>query len=483
MNETFLRTNEERVNKIITAIFWIIFIGTTYFFLNKQMLGEVYGSLIIELLLSTFFIYKKKVRLSTAISLMMILTFTTPYITTSSAGMIIMVVLCLVSLYLNKKLLYIFGFLYTFSYAVIYVSDKHTVDLPFLLSLGFVILTAFVLYFVVKRSVDLIRLSIEKQVEANELLDSLDHVVNVIQESTTALSDDINNCNQDIKTLKNSSNTIAISVGDVTEGVVNQADILTYINEMMNQADENMLKINELTKNLAQTSNNSSLMVNIGSDKINHMGNQMEIINSAVTESLTTVDELNKSMDAVNIFLSAISQISDQTNLLALNANIEAARAGEAGAGFAVVANEIKKLADQCLNTVKQIDSIIHDIQNKTQLVYEKVHNGSVAAMEGEVLTKQVLESFDNIKESFDVIDGYIVNEVSMTNMVSTIVTQMREQTKNISNIAKKHSATTQEMLATTWEQNANIEVLYNTIRNIHDSSIKLEELIVKREI
>jgi methyl-accepting chemotaxis protein len=394
-----------------------------------------------------------------------------------------MVVLCLVSLYLNKKLLYIFGFLYTISYAVIYVSDKHTIDLPFLLSLGFVILTAFVLYFVVKRSVDLIRLSIEKQVEANELLDSLDHVVNVIQESTTALSDDINNCNQDIKTLKNSSNTIAISVGDVTEGVVNQADILTYINEMMNQADENMLKINELTKNLAQTSNNSSLMVNIGSDKINHMGNQMEIINSAVTESLTTVDELNKSMDAVNIFLSAISQISDQTNLLALNANIEAARAGEAGAGFAVVANEIKKLADQCLNTVKQIDSIIHDIQNKTQLVYEKVHNGSVAVMEGEVLTKQVLESFDNIKESFDVIDGYIVNEVSMTNMVSTIVTQMREQTENISNIAKKHSATTQEMLATTWEQNANIEVLYNTIRNIHDSSIKLEELIVKREL
>ncbi|MDF2588653.1 MAG: hypothetical protein K0S41_2494 [Anaerocolumna sp.] len=60
MNETFLRTNEERVNKIITAIFWIIFIGATYFFLNKQMLGEVYGSLIIELLLSTFFIYKKR---------------------------------------------------------------------------------------------------------------------------------------------------------------------------------------------------------------------------------------------------------------------------------------------------------------------------------------------------------------------------------------------------------------------------------------
>lgn len=71
----------------------------------------------------------------------------------------------------------------------------------------------------------------------------------------------------------------------------------------------------------------------------------MSIINSAVTDSLTTVEMLNQSMDDVNTFLSAISQISDQTNLLALNANIEAARAGEAGAGFAVVAKEIQKLS------------------------------------------------------------------------------------------------------------------------------------------
>lgn len=481
MNDNFMKTNEAKVNKIIASILWIIFIGSTYFVLKKQVLGEVYGSLFVELVFSTFFIFKKKHQhLTISILLMGVLTCTIPYLSTSSAGMIIMIVLCVVSLYLNKVLLYLFGFSYNFAYIVIYYANNHKYDSTFFSTLGFIILTIAALYFVVKRSTDLIQLSIRKEAEAKELLGSLNHMVSVINDSTSSLSVDITNCNQDIGTLKDISNTMAINVQEVTEGVTNQSESLTNISDMMNKVDEKMFEINHLSKSLADTSVNTSQVVYHGSEKINQMGKQMNIINSAVTDALTTVEELNKSMDEVNSFLSAITQISDQTNLLALNANIEAARAGEAGVGFAVVANEIKKLADQCLNTVKQIDKIIHDIQSKTQLVFEKANNGSIAAKDGEDITRQVLESFDNIKSSFKSIDGYIINELNMTDIVSTIFTQIRVQTENISDISQKHSAATQEMLATTQEQDANIEVIYKTIGNINNSSKDLQELIEK---
>ncbi len=112
-------------------------------------------------------------------------------------------------------------------------------------------------------------------------------------------------------------------------------------------------EINSFAIHLADTSLNASQIVFEGTEKINHMEKQIAIINTAVSDSLTTVQELDSSMDDINSFLSGINQIAEQTNLLALNAAIEAARTGESGKGFAVVAEEVRKLAEQSANTVK----------------------------------------------------------------------------------------------------------------------------------
>jgi len=482
MNDNFMKTNVAKVNKIIASILCLVFAIFTFLVIKHQLGLEAYGSLLIELIFSVFFICKKKFQLGTTVILLVsILTCTVPYIETPFAGMLIMIVLCGISLYLNKALLYGFGGLYNIAYIIIYYATNHTFDTNFFRTLGFIELTILALYFVCKRSNDLINLSIQKEAEAKELLDSLDNMVDVIQENTSSLNVDINNCNQDIGTLKNISNIMAANVQEVTEGVIDQSESITDISNMMNKADEKMSEINQLSKNLADTSENTSQVVFQSSARINQMGKQMNIINLAVTESLETVEELNKSMDEINNFVSAINQISNQTNLLALNANIEAARAGEAGAGFAVVANEVKKLAEQSSHMVNQIDEIINDIKAKTQLVFEKANNGSIAVKEGESITNQVRENFDNIKLSFKSIDEYVANELIMTENVSAIFTKISVQAENISSISQKHAAATEEILATTQEQGTNIEIIYESISSINNSSIKLQELIEKR--
>lgn len=484
MNESFLRTNAAKVNKIIASILWLTLIGFALFFLlgSNQVRAEVVFSLLLELLFVTWFIFKKKYQLQTTVILVIAtLTCTIPYIESPGAGMLIVVVLCIVSLYLNKGLLYGFGGLYNISYIVIYYSEHRQFDSTFYMTLGFIELTIVALYFVCKRSADLIQVSLRKEAEAKELLAALDNMVGVIHESTSALNVDIAHCNNDIGVLKEISDTITANIQEVGEGVVDQSGSITHISGMMNEADGKMAEMNQLSQSLADTSEATGQVVHQSSVRIHQMGNQMSMINSAVTESMTTVEELNQSMDDVNAFLSAINQISDQTNLLALNANIEAARAGEAGAGFAVVAKEIQKLAQQCLSTVKQIDGIIENIKSKTQLVVEKTNNGSLAAKEGEALSRQVLESFDNIRTAFERINAYIANELEMTDHVSLIFSQVREQVENISGISQKHAAATEEMLATTQEQEKNIDVIYEFIGSINNSSIRLQELIEKR--
>ncbi|AIQ73633.1 methyl-accepting chemotaxis protein [Paenibacillus sp. FSL R5-0636] len=482
MNDSFLKAYAAKVNKIIVSILWFALIGFCFFLGGDQVRVEVVFSLLLELLFVTFFIFKKKYQLQTTVILVVaILTCTIPYIESPGAGMLIVVVLCVVSLYLNKALLYGFGGMYNLSYFVIYYSEHHQFDTTFFMTIGFIELTIVALYFVCKRSSDLIQLSLRKEAEAQELLAAMDKMVSVIHENTSGLNVDIAHCNNDIGVLKDISDTITANIQEVAEGIIDQSESITHISGMMHEADRKMSEINQLSQSLAGTSEATGQVVRQSSDRIHQMGEQMNIINTAVTDSLTTVEELNQSMDDVNTFLGAINQISDQTNLLALNANIEAARAGDAGAGFAVVAKEIQKLAQQCLNTVKQIDGIINNIKSKTQLVVEKANNGIIAVKEGETISGQVLESFDSIKTAFERIDRFIANELDMTDHVSVIFSQVSVQVENISDISQKHAAATEEMLATTQEQEKNIDIIYEFIGSINSSSIRLQQLIENR--
>lgn len=482
MKINFVKKNADKVNKIIAGILWLVLaVSTVLLFFNVIRL-EVYGSFFLELSIASILIRIKKFHTATiAVLFLAILTYTIPYIGTSYSGMVIMSVLCIISLYLNKAILYSFGSLYSISYIIIYYSKHHVIDRTFMTTLALVALTVIALYFVCKRSVDYIQISIQKEEETKELLDSLNNIVQVIHENTTLLNSGISSCNKDISALRNQSNIISGNVNDVTDGISKQSESLFQINDMMDNADRNMKEINMLSKRLEEISKNTNQIVEQGSDSINQMGKQMDIISITVSETVDTIEKLNVSMDDVNNFLTEIKQISSQTNLLALNASIEAARAGEAGAGFTVVSNEIKKLAEQSSNTVVRIDNILNNIKENTMHVSEKALNGNLAVQEGNSMVQQVLLSFENIEEAFKQIDMNIEHELEMTDMENEIFLHIQDQLQNISSISYKHVQAMEDMNKTIHEQNENVEIIYQSIGNIDSSSKKLQNLIEKR--
>lgn len=468
---TFMKENTAQVNKILAGILWVMLIAVCIMFFNGWAPGVVAGSLLAELILATALILKTKRRtLTMAVLFMSILTCTVANIGGAYTGMIISVVLSVVSLYMDKRILFAFGGLYAVTYTAIHAAF----DIEYFTTVGFLGLLVVILYFVCKRGAHLIQLSNKNEAEANSM-------VGVIRKNTTHLHDNIGHCNEDISLLREISNTMSVKINEVASDAVDQSSSIMCINEMMNIADTEMSEISQMAHDLAETAQNANQTLKRGAKQFHEMDQQTGIINLAVSESLSTIQALNVSMEQVNSFLDAINKIASETNLLALNASIEAARAGAAGAGFSVVAGQIKNLAQQSGQLVQDIDFIVKNINAKTSEVLQKATAGDAAAKEGKQITRQVLSSFANIRQAFEKIDHYIENELSRITQISSAFSQIRGQSENISTISQKHLTATNEMLAATKAQNESMDVIYRSIGSINTSSVSLQELIEKR--
>lgn len=399
---------------------------------------------------------------------------------TPHAGMYIIIGLCIAALYLSKRFLLFTSIIYSLAYIIIEILNHNIQEA--IINLIISIFPIVTLYYLCKWGNELIQSASESENRTKQLVDSLENILKIIGISTDSLSKDISNCNDGTTQLREISNSMSTTVQEFARGIMEQTESISNINKMINHADQEMQEINELSKHLAEISEQASKVVAMGSEEISNMDKQMKVINAMVNQSLTTVEELNSNMDGINRFLLSITEIADQTNLLALNAAIEAARAGEQGKGFAVVADEVRKLAEQSSQTVKEIDSIINKIKNKTQVVLEKAHMGSLAVNEGEIIANKVNEGFEQVKLSFKNINESISKSLEKNIYISSIFSEISTQADNIATVSEKHSAATEQMLVTTEEQNSNIEIIYRLMKNINDSSIKLQELMKNKE-
>lgn len=181
------------------------------------------------------------------------------------------------------------------------------------------------------------------------------------------------------------------------------------------------------TFNVANTSREASKTAENGSAIISKVVNGMNGIAMSVSELAGIITQLDKRSNEISVIISAINDIADQTNLLALNAAIEAARAGEQGRGFAVVADEVRKLAERTIFATKEIGALLGAITLETKK--------AVAAM-----SSSIKEVDEGVKLAGD--GGTILNEIlngtmRLTDMVQHIATTTEEQSAAVEQITK----------------------------------------------
>ncbi|MFA9376388.1 MAG: methyl-accepting chemotaxis protein [Lachnotalea sp.] len=474
-----------KVNKVVLVLLWIaLLLSSLTFFAGGATVPVVltFSALFLGGATSSVFILRKKFVKGTAFILIYsFLIFILSVVSSGpdSAGVIVAIFLCLTALYLNKSFISVAGIIVNASLFLLQVFHNSFQSMDILFSILICIDFIFViLFFLCKWGNDMIRTASDKEVYAKELLQSMDQMFKTIEINTLSMNTDILQCKESTSVLKEISFSTTTSAQEITKGVVEQVKDIYHISEMIHQTDMKMTEIKGLSKGVMNAGQVVAELVFKSADGMVEMSKQMEIIDNAVEESITTVNYLKNSVESIHNFLSGIHEIAEQTNLLALNAAIEAARAGESGKGFAVVSSEIKKLSTQTAGMVEQINYIIKETKEKTDTVIEKVTQGSDAVKEGDVITQRVNGYCEQAKISFLEMGTHLQNEKKMFESVSSTFNQIDKDAQSITSISEEHSAATQEMMAASEEQNANVELIYNLMHNIQASSLKLHEIL-----
>ncbi|GEM_PF-1167562 len=253
--------------------------------------------------------------------------------------------------------------------------------------------------------------------------------------------------------------------------------------EIASAVEEMNYTISESTKNttaVAHSSEEIKALAQKGGEKVVETVDKMESIAEVVAKAAENVQKLRQSNEQIGEIVKVINDIADQTNLLALNAAIEAARAGEHGRGFAVVADEVKKLAERTTTATKEISEMIYSVQDEMQNTVESIEYGTKEAQEGKTLANETGHSINEIVNSINHIVEMINNIAATSEEQSTTFAQISQNIELISKVTAESSTGSSQMAEAAEDLNRltqNLENLLENFRINHNDIIKRETL------
>ncbi|MGE7024252.1 methyl-accepting chemotaxis protein [Solibacillus cecembensis] len=302
---------------------------------------------------------------------------------------------------------------------------------------------------------------------ANTLNAKLHSVLSSIHEVSGNVAASSEELAQSALGVKDGSGQIAMTMTDLAEGSESQASSASDLAHMMETFKENIQQATDEGTTMVQHSQEVLQLTETGQGLMNASTQQMITIDRIVQEAVSKVEGLNSQSQEISKLVVVIDGIANQTNLLALNAAIEAARAGEQGKGFAVVADEVRKLAEQVSLSVTDISSIVTRIQSETTNVTTSLQTGYDEVKKGTAQITDTGETFDNIADS---VTRMSMNIQGVTENLQGIATTTEHITRSIDEIA----AITQESAAGVEQTTATIEETVGTMEEIAKSSEQL---------
>ena len=266
--------------------------------------------------------------------------------------------------------------------------------------------------------------------------------------------------------LTESSGQSATVSGQIADSIVNVAgscsEQFTEVENAGIQTEElakHMSAFAETVKHAAEVVGDTKAHADDGEKSVVTAVKQMKLIEQTVSESGKVIADLGQESDKIGAIVDAISQIAEQTNLLALNAAIEAARAGEHGRGFAVVADEVRKLAEQSSQSAGEIAALITSIQNKSKQAVTVMEEGVRQVQSGTEAVDGAGATFHNIAGMVDKVaqdsremESAIRRLSDNTDLISQAIEKISKMSRNVSGEAETVSAATQEQTATMHE-------------------------------
>lgn len=294
-----------------------------------------------------------------------------------------------------------------------------------------------------------------------------------LTENSMGTAASLNEMQTAIQQVAHNMGEVSVSISDGTTNAEHASEILTSLaNDIQNSK--------ETADNSVANSKTTMLTADEGQQRAGEISVDMERIRAASLESSNTIQDLIESTTKIQDITSTIAGIAAQTNLLALNASIEAAHAGEHGQGFAVVAEEVRRLAEQSNNEVLEVEKLIQDITERIQQVVSTTAESTELIEAGSETVNLTAQSLSNIinavsktVEEISMISELTTTEATNSKRVVDLITELTEAIHVIED-------TTTSISAAAEETSASIDEVTN--RSIETSKMAQElEVVVSR--
>ena len=276
---------------------------------------------------------------------------------------------------------------------------------------------------------------------------------------------------------------VAVSIGNVAENAMKQENAVARSSQDIHAFAELLQEFESKADASVNSAKNVEEIAESGRAAVRGAVDQMSAVADSVEKSAQVIKQLAERSNQIGNISSTIAKIAEQTNLLALNAAIEAARAGEHGRGFAVVSDEVRKLAESSNVAASQIGELISAIQTEMSEALQQMEQGNLEVESGKTVVAAAGDSFRNITAAVAELTSHaeeiFKNAETSSERVDKLVAAMDE----LSRSSKDVSAETESVSAATEEQSASIDEVATASQKLSDLAGELTESTAKFKI
>lgn len=314
----------------------------------------------------------------------------------------------------------------------------------------------------------------------NLMIENISQILSNVEKSSQTVVDTATNLSAMTEETTASVAEVSRAIEEISNGAVQQASSTQEASNEMDELVQGIDSIEASTKEIDVVSLNTKDLSNKGLKMVKLLMDKSEETKETTQSVAEIVEDMSKSTKEISKISEAITQITDQTNLLSLNASIEAARAGEAGRGFAIVADEIRKLAEQSKSSTEEIKRIVEAIQNKSNIAVKAMVQAQSIVTEQDKTVEDTNIIFNDIYSSISNLIQKVENIKEKVEKINNQKEEVVSQIQNISSVSEETAASSEEVSASTEEINATMEEFNNYVMGLQNLSEVLNEELSK---